>query len=115
MIDSFVFSQLNLLITHKEEQRITIKMKTISSLMCLLATFFVCQTDAFISRATVISRPSAPVSSVALQERRWNFNDGQSPWGMKKNAEIWNGRFAQVKFASCFSSIRSRPLTFFVP
>ncbi len=71
-------------------------MKTICSLLYLLATLFVCQTNAFVSRASVISRPSTPVSSVALQERRWNFNDGQSPWGMKKNAEIWNGRFAQV-------------------
>jgi hypothetical protein len=32
----------------------------------------------------------------ALQERRWNFNEGQSPWGLKKNAEVWNGRYAQV-------------------
>jgi hypothetical protein len=32
----------------------------------------------------------------ALQERRWNFNEGSSPWGLKANAEIWNGRFAQV-------------------
>lgn len=36
-------------------------------------------------------------SSTALAERRWNFNDGQSPWGMKKNAETWNGRVAQVR------------------
>lgn len=37
-------------------------------------------------------------TSSSLNERRWNFNDGQSPWGMKKNAEIWNGRFAQMAF-----------------
>jgi len=38
------------------------------------------------------------VSSVtALQERKWNFNEGQAPWGLKKNAEIWNGRVAQVR------------------
>ncbi|GAX24570.1 hypothetical protein FisN_4Hh089 [Fistulifera solaris] len=77
-------------------------MKTICSLLYLLATLFVCQTNAFVSRASVISRPSTPVSSVALQERRWNFNDGQSPWGMKKNAEIWNGRFAQMAFVIVF-------------
>ena len=72
-------------------------MKTVHSLLCLLVTFFACQTEAFVSRAAVLSRPSsASQSPIALQERRWNFNDGQSPWGMKKNAELWNGRFAQV-------------------
>jgi hypothetical protein len=35
---------------------------------------------------------------VVLSERRWNFNEGQEPWGMKKNAEIWNGRVAQVVY-----------------
>lgn len=37
-------------------------------------------------------------SSTALCERRWNFNEGRGPWGMKKNAEIWNGRVAQMAF-----------------
>lgn len=37
-------------------------------------------------------------SSTALSERRWNFNEGRAPWGMKKNAEIWNGRVAQMAF-----------------
>jgi hypothetical protein len=31
-----------------------------------------------------------------LADRQWNFNEGRSPWGLKKNAEIWNGRAAQV-------------------
>ena len=35
-------------------------------------------------------------STTRLSERKWNFNEGQSPWGMKKNAETWNGRVAQV-------------------
>jgi hypothetical protein len=35
-------------------------------------------------------------SNSALSERRWNFNDGQAPWGLKKNAELWNGRVSQV-------------------
>jgi hypothetical protein len=30
--------------------------------------------------------------------RQWNFNEGRSPFGLKKNAEIWNGRVAQVGF-----------------
>ena len=44
-----------------------------------------------------MARPVA-FRSVQLQERRWNFNDGHSPWGLKINAEIWNGRVAQVGF-----------------
>jgi hypothetical protein len=35
-------------------------------------------------------------SPTSLLERRWNFNEGQGPFGLKKNAEIWNGRVAQV-------------------
>ena len=27
-----------------------------------------------------------------------NFNDGSSPFGLKKNAEIWNGRIAMVRW-----------------
>ena len=51
-----------------------------------------------------LARTAAPESSAsitsnsALSERRWNFNDGQAPWGLKKNAEIWNGRVSQVCF-----------------
>lgn len=37
-------------------------------------------------------------SSTALFERQWNFNQGRGPWGLKKNAEIWNGRVAQMAF-----------------
>merc|ERR1711957_808359 len=37
-------------------------------------------------------------STTALSGRQWNFNDGRSPWGLKNNAEIWNGRVAQMAF-----------------
>ena len=47
-----------------------------------------------ISRSTTASC----TSTTCLSERRWNFNEGQSPWGMKQNAEKWNGRVAQVCF-----------------
>jgi len=30
--------------------------------------------------------------------RTWNFNEGRGPFGLKKNAEIWNGRVAQMGF-----------------
>lgn len=41
-------------------------------------------------------------STTQLSERRWNFNEGQSPWGMKMNAETWNGRVAQIAFVWIF-------------
>jgi hypothetical protein len=40
---------------------------------------------------------TAQTSTTALSERQWNFNEGQSPWGLKKNAEVWNGRVSQVR------------------
>lgn len=57
--------------------------------------------DASSATTLVTARKTAAVAAAAatatrLQERRWNFNEGQSPWGLKKNAEIWNGRVAQV-------------------
>jgi hypothetical protein len=51
------------------------------------------------SRSTDRSRRS----SSQLQERRWNFNEGQTPWGLKRNAEIWNGRVAQVRCVVAFT------------
>jgi hypothetical protein len=45
------------------------------------------------SCVTVALTGSSPTS---LFERRWNFNEGQGPFGLKKNAEVWNGRVAQV-------------------
>mmetsp|Transcript_23627 Transcript_23627/g.33888 ORF Transcript_23627/g.33888 Transcript_23627/m.33888 type:complete len:186 (-) Transcript_23627:87-644(-) len=37
--------------------------------------------------------------ATALAERQWNFNsDGRNPWGVKRNAEVWNGRVAQMAF-----------------
>ena len=41
---------------------------------------------------------SVRLGATALSERQWNFNRGRGPFGMKKNAEIWNGRAAQVGF-----------------
>eukprot|EP00584_Thalassiosira_punctigera_P008669 CAMPEP_0172540414 /NCGR_PEP_ID=MMETSP1067-20121228/11442_1 /TAXON_ID=265564 ORGANISM="Thalassiosira punctigera, Strain Tpunct2005C2" /NCGR_SAMPLE_ID=MMETSP1067 /ASSEMBLY_ACC=CAM_ASM_000444 /LENGTH=142 /DNA_ID=CAMNT_0013326273 /DNA_START=77 /DNA_END=505 /DNA_ORIENTATION=+ len=43
-------------------------------------------------------RSSTQSSATALSERQWNFNQGRGPWGLKKNAEIWNGRVAQMAF-----------------
>mmetsp|Transcript_41055 Transcript_41055/g.80360 ORF Transcript_41055/g.80360 Transcript_41055/m.80360 type:complete len:155 (+) Transcript_41055:110-574(+) len=36
----------------------------------------------------------------SLQMRQWNFNDSRSPFGLATNAEIWNGRVAQVAFTT---------------
>lgn len=55
-------------------------------------------TAATMSSSSTTSRSSsASRRGASLSERRWNFNEGQSPWGLKKNAEIWNGRVAQVR------------------
>ena len=53
----------------------------------------------FKSQTGPVISSSKKESRVALNERQWNFNEtGRSPWGMKKNAEIWNGRMAQMGF-----------------
>lgn len=44
------------------------------------------------------SSPFASKSATALCERQWNFNQGRGPWGLKRNAEVWNGRVAQIAF-----------------
>jgi hypothetical protein len=56
------------------------------------------------------STPSSEDSTTSTQlfERQWNFNEGQSPWGMKTNAETWNGRVAQVRFGRSLAR-RSAP------
>ncbi|GMH93093.1 hypothetical protein TrST_g13717 [Triparma strigata] len=41
---------------------------------------------------------SAGAKEIAKPDRQWNFNGGRSPWGLKNNAEIWNGRVAQMAF-----------------
>lgn len=47
-----------------------------------------------------VSTPAvAPTTSTSLDMgRQWNFNEGRGPFGLKKNAEIWNGRYAQMCF-----------------
>lgn len=64
----------------------------LSSIRLQSSAFVVLRTSSKASLATKNNR----VQATALQERRWNFNEGQAPWGFKKNAEIWNGRVAQV-------------------
>lgn len=49
-----------------------------------------------VSPAKPMTFPKVNESKTMLMERRWNFNEARGPWGMKKNAEIWNGRVAQV-------------------
>lgn len=70
-------------------------MRTVT-LVCLL---FGC-----LSLVSSFVAPSTPrrVLVAPLAERQWNFNDGQAPWGLKKNAEIWNGRVAQMAFVAVF-------------
>lgn len=51
-----------------------------------------------VSPAKPMTFPKVNESKTMLMERRWNFNEARGPWGMKKNAEIWNGRVAQMGF-----------------
>ena len=76
----------------------TMMRRTICIVTLLLVLASVAQAFVASPLATKASTVAANVPVTQLQERRWNFNDGQSPWGLKKNAEIWNGRVAQVSF-----------------
>lgn len=81
-------------------------------LPCLLVLLVVSSwgAEAFVPQTAVTALSSATtrasmvpkVSTSTLMERRWNFNEGQGPWGLKKNAEIWNGRVSQVAFVWVF-------------
>mmetsp|Transcript_17143 Transcript_17143/g.27799 ORF Transcript_17143/g.27799 Transcript_17143/m.27799 type:complete len:146 (+) Transcript_17143:90-527(+) len=54
------------------------------------------------NRVIAKSHTSPRSTLTSLSERKWNFNEGQAPWGLKKNAETWNGRVAQVAFVWVF-------------
>mmetsp|Transcript_1684 Transcript_1684/g.2503 ORF Transcript_1684/g.2503 Transcript_1684/m.2503 type:complete len:135 (-) Transcript_1684:323-727(-) len=55
-------------------------------------------------RSNTHSLTSSPIASPITTStsldmgRQWNFNEGRGPFGLKQNAEIWNGRFAQMCF-----------------
>lgn len=78
------------------------------SFFAILFAIFLCSTQAFVapkSRSTVSTNAfqksvlaTESLTSTTLNERQWNFNNGRGPWGLKKNAEIWNGRVAQMCF-----------------
>uniref|UniRef100_A0A7S0UNQ6 Uncharacterized protein n=1 Tax=Pseudo-nitzschia delicatissima TaxID=44447 RepID=A0A7S0UNQ6_9STRA len=85
------------------------KFSTIVLFALLSVLALASNTEAFVPSKSVSSRTpftTAPVvediSSTQLSERQWNFNEGQSPWGMKINAETWNGRVAQIAFVWIF-------------
>lgn len=77
--------------------------KRFSLLSLFVVSLLVASTSAFCppkttntlnTRTTFDAAPHTTTTQLA--ERQWNFNEGRSPWGLKKNAEIWNGRLAQV-------------------
>jgi outer membrane PBP1 activator LpoA protein len=72
----------------------------IRRLAVLVALVLIASCSAFApSRNVVHTQMMTPSTSTQLHEKRtWNFNEGRSPWGLKNNAEIWNGRVAQVRF-----------------
>ena len=74
------------------------------SLLIALLVALVASVHSFVPPTTRITKQLATTPattssrhSTQLAERRWNFNEGRAPWGLKKNAEIWNGRVAQVR------------------
>ena len=89
-------------------------MKQFLSFLLLLAITAPTYTVAFVAPSTSLKKsftntnkqqhhPSSSssqhkITSTTLSERQWNFNNGRSPFGLKKNAEIWNGRVAQMAF-----------------
>ena len=82
-------------------------MRSIVSSLVILVSVLVAGVSAFApsSRSSLVTQSATGIrapqkeSNLILNERRWNFNEiGRSPWGMKNNAEIWNGRMAQMGF-----------------
>lgn len=77
--------------------------KRFTVLTLLVLSVVLAATDAFAPPSSTKSldvRKTASLSTATttqLAERQWNFNEGRSPWGLKRNAEIWNGRLAQVR------------------
>jgi hypothetical protein len=72
------------------------------SIFVLLA-LVLCSVNAFVTPRTPVSlQPSTTVTDVTStslsMSRQWNFNAGRGPFGMKNNAEIWNGRVGQMGF-----------------
>ena len=74
------------------------------SMLLVLALSAISVTQAFTpnSRVTLGNTHASHTSKVAqsntmlMAENPYNYNEGQSPWGLKKNGEIWNGRVAMV-------------------
>mmetsp|Transcript_26339 Transcript_26339/g.40253 ORF Transcript_26339/g.40253 Transcript_26339/m.40253 type:complete len:136 (-) Transcript_26339:354-761(-) len=71
----------------------------IVALLFASANAFVTPGASTTSISTASSKSVSPISSTSLDMgRQWNFNEGRGPFGLKKNAEIWNGRVAQMGF-----------------
>lgn len=74
------------------------------SIILAILTLLFSSTQAFVSpKSNVVTNPLqqstiTPFTTTSLNERKWNFNEGRGPFGLKKNAEIWNGRVAQMGF-----------------
>lgn len=77
-------------------------MKFLSTAAALTLSFvsvngFATHSPSAIKRMTPQTYSDSSNTSLSMG-RQWNFNEGRGPFGLKKNAEIWNGRFAQMCF-----------------
>jgi hypothetical protein len=96
--------------TYTPNQSLITSNKTMmkSTFFALIAALFVTTINGFVTPTVGITKntrqfPTAPQSihtktSSLSMGRQWNFNEGRGPFGLKKNAEIWNGRAAQMCF-----------------
>ena len=78
---------------------VTISIVAITALLARSTTGFT-TAPSHHSRIRTVSHESIREAGIVLyaerEGRTWNFNEGQSPWGMKRNAEVWNSRCAMV-------------------
>ena len=76
------------------------------SIFFLLLALVLCSVNAFVIPRTPVSLSQSAATTTLAEAtstslnmgRQWNFNDRRGPFGMKNNAEIWNGRVAQMDF-----------------
>jgi hypothetical protein len=104
---------------------LSLGMKSMAALMLLLAVSGLVSTTTVMAfaptttlRSTKTTKLSSPsillttsTTTTSLSARNpYNYNEGQSPWGLKTNGEIWNGRVAMVRSFFLFFRYQKRTI-----